>query len=170
MKRQLLVADTNVFLDLLNINAFDLFFDLDFTICTTDLVVYEIKNILQKEKMLHYIEQRRLEIICLASEELHQAAQIQTVRTLRRITDKSVLWVALQRKIMMLTGDEYLRLEAESRGLKVQNSIWVFDELLNTDRISAEIYCKCLNKLIDCNEKLPKQEIEERLTNFNDDN
>lgn len=110
---KLIVTDTNVFFDLMSIEVLPDFFGLDYEICTTDFVLNEISRIDQKEQIQHFIRSKQLIIHKLSPTEIDEVVNLITKRNLRRITDKSVLWKALQLDCRLLTGDKNLRYEAE---------------------------------------------------------
>lgn len=110
---RIIITDTNVFFDMMDIEVLPDFFGLDFEICTTDFVVDEIKHYEQAEQIQNFIRSKKLTVFSFSSEELDQVATIKTKRNLRRIADKSVLWKAKQLECRLLTGDKNLRCEAE---------------------------------------------------------
>ena len=129
---KLFITDTNVFFDLMNIEALPEFFGLDFEICTTDFVVIEILRLEQAEQIQNFIRSKQLTVFNFSADEIEEVVNLKTKRTLRRIADKSVLWKALQLKCKLLTGDKSLRSEAEENGLEVHGSIWVVMMIVET--------------------------------------
>ena len=57
---KLFITDTNVFFDLMNIEALPEFFGLDFEVCTTDFVVSEILRLEQAEQIQSFIRSKQL--------------------------------------------------------------------------------------------------------------
>jgi rRNA-processing protein FCF1 len=106
---KLIVTDTNVFFDMMSIEVLPDFFGLDFEICTTDFVVNEIIRIDQAEQIQNFIRSKQLTVFKLSANEIEEVISMKTKRNLRRITDKSVLWKALQLKCRLVTGDKNLR-------------------------------------------------------------
>ena len=157
---KLFVTDTNVFFDLMNIEALPEFFGLDFEICTTDFVVNEILRLEQAEQIQNFIRSKQLMVFSFSSEEIDEVVNLKTKRMLRRIADKSVLWKALQLKCKLLTGDKSLRNEAEENGLEVHGSIWVVMKIVDAKLLSAEKGIELFERLKIVNDSLPKDEIE----------
>ena len=157
---KLFITDTNVFFDLMNIEALPEFFGLDFEICTTDFVVNEVLRLEQAEQIQSFIRSKQLIVFNFSSDEIEEVVNLKTRRMLRRIADKSVLWKALQLKCMLLTGDKGLRNEAEERGLEVHGSIWVVMKIIDAKLVSAEKGIELFEKLKIVNDSLPKEEIE----------
>ncbi|MEP7267593.1 MAG: hypothetical protein ABI844_08185 [Saprospiraceae bacterium] len=157
---KLFITDTNVFFDLINMEALPDFFGLDFEICTTDFVVNEILHLEQAEQIQNFIRSKQLTVFNFSSDEIDEVVNLKTKRMLRRIADKSVLWKALQLKCPLLTGDKSLRNEAEENGLEVHGSIWIVKLLVDAKILSAVKGIELFEKLKIVNDSLPKEEIE----------
>ncbi len=164
---KLLITDTNVFFDLMNIEALPEFFGLDFEICTTDFVLNEILRLEQAEQIQKFIRSKQLIVFSFSSQEIDEVVNLKTKRMLRRIADKSVLWKALQLNCQLLTGDKSLKNEAEESGLEVHGSIWVVMKIVDSKLVSAEKGIQLYQKLEIVNESLPKEEIEKLIKKLN---
>lgn len=157
---RIIITDTNVFFDMMDIEVLPEFFGLDFEICTTDFVVAEIKYQEQAEQIQNFIRSKKLTVFSFSPEELDEIAAIITKRNLRRIADKSVLWKAKQTGCRLLTGDRNLRYEAEESGLEVNGSIWVIRQLVEANIIKQPKGIELLEKLKIMNSNLPFDEID----------
>lgn len=144
---RIIITDTNVFFDIMDIEVLPDFFGLDFEICTTDFVVDEIKHSEQAEQIQNFIKSKKLTVFSFSPEELDEIAVIVTKRNLRRIADKSVLWKAKQMRCRLLNGDRNLRYEAEESGLEVNGSIWIIRQLIEGNIIKLSKGIKLLEKL-----------------------
>lgn len=163
---KLIVTDTNVFFDMMSIEVLPDFFGLDFEICTTDFVVNEIIRIDQAEQIQNFIRSKQLTVYKLSSDEIEEVVNLKTKRNLRRITDKSVLWKALQLNCRLVTGDKNLRSEAEEQGLEVNGSLWVIRTLVETKIITPVLAVGLLEKLTTVNDSLPKEEIDKLIKKY----
>jgi len=161
---KLLITDTNVFFDMMSIEILPDFFGLDFEICTTDFVVAEIKKIEQADQIQTFIRSKQLTVFKFTVEELEAVLNLKTTRNLRRITDKSVLWKALELKCTLLTGDKNLRNEAQEQGLEVRGSLWVIRILAEKDKIRATQAIQFLELLKSVNGSVPKEEIDKLIS------
>jgi predicted nucleic acid-binding protein len=161
-----LITDTNIFFDLISVEALPEFFGMDFTICTTDFVLDEIKRIDQADLVQQFVRSKQLPVFSFTADELGEVVTIKTTRNLRRIADKSVLWKALQLCCRLLTGDKALRQEAESAGLEVNGSIWVVGKLVEKGIISRETGCAVLERLKIINTSLPKDEMDKLINKW----
>lgn len=157
---KLFITDTNVFFDLINIEALPEFFGLDFEVCTTDFVVSEILRLEQAKQIQSFIRSKQLIVISFSADEIDEIVHLKTKRVLRRIADKSVLWKALQLKCELLTGDKSLRNEAEENGLEVHGSIWVVMMIVEAKLLSVAKGIELYEKLKTVNDSLPKDEID----------
>lgn len=163
---KLIVTDTNVFFDMMSIEVLPDFFGLDYEICTTDFVINEIIKIDQAEQIQNFIRSKQLTVYKLTSDEIEEVVNLKTKRNLRRITDKSVLWKALQLKCRLVTGDKNLRNEAEEQGLEVNGSLWVIRTLVETKIITPTSGAELLEKLKTVNDSLPKEEIDKLIKKY----
>jgi predicted nucleic acid-binding protein len=96
----------------------------------------------------------------------YEVVNLKTKRNLRRITDKSVLWKALQLDCRLLTGDKNLRYEAEEHGLQVNGTLWVIKTLVESNIIEPTNAVLLLEKLKLVNDSLPKDEIEKLIKGY----
>lgn len=163
---KLIVTDTNILFDLMSIGTLSVFFELDYEICTTDFVVNEIIHVDQAEQIQYFIGSKRLTVYKFSAVEIERIISLKTKRNLRRITDKSVLWKALQLNCRLLTGDKNLRNEAEEMGLKVNGSLWVIKLLVEENKISPIEAIELLSKLKKINHSLPKDKLDKLINNL----
>ncbi len=166
MKEKLIITDTNVFFDLINIEALSYFFGLDLEICTTDFVVNEITRPDQHEKIQAFVQANKLTVFTFSSDEMSAVSVMVTKRNLRRIADRSVLWKALELKCKLLSGDSNLRKEAEENGLTVKGSIWVLQQLAINNIVTRPQAVSFLQKLKKINDRLPEDVIDNLIKEF----
>lgn len=82
------------------------------------------------------------------------------------VYDCLALAIAKFRGIVLLTGDRRLRQTAEKEGVMVHGSLWIFDELLRCERITADEYKHFMLELKKHNGdriRLPESEIDKRI-------
>ena len=162
----LIITDTNVFFDIIGIDALPEFFALDFEICTTDFVVNEILMSDQKEQIESFIRAKRLIVLKLSVSDIEDIQQFPTKRYFKGITDKTVLWKSHQLKCPLLTGDKKLRNEAEDLNIEVHGSLWVIIELVEKEIVSHTKGVELLERLKLMNFSLPHDEIDKLLKRF----
>lgn len=161
---KLIITDTNVLFDVIKIGALPEFFSLDYDICTTVFVIEEIKPSGQREMIETFIRAKKLTVIEFTGEDVEEVVNFDNVKGLKRFTDKSVIWKSVQLNCPMLTGDKKMKEIAENIGIEVHGSIWVIDELFNSDLISTKKAIELLEQLMKTNSWLPKNEIEKRIS------
>ncbi len=155
----IIITDTNVFIDLIRSGALSHFFQLNYEICTTDLVVEEVKVPEQQQQLETFQANGRLKIIPLESAEIRDAVQMPTRWELKGIVDRTVLLKAIHLQCMVLSGDGNLRKECEHRGLEVHGAIWVIREIWRTNLAETEYLLEMLDAL-GGNRRLPEKELE----------
>jgi hypothetical protein len=60
---KIIITDTNVFIDLIKSGALDFFFQCPFEVCTTDLVLEEIKPPEQRAHLDRHVVENRLRVL-----------------------------------------------------------------------------------------------------------
>jgi len=157
---KLIITDTSVFFDIIQIQALPEFFALDLEICTTDFVEREIMQSDQREQIELFKRSKQLTVFTLSPEEIEEVKLFQTNRFFKTLPDKTVLWKAKQLKCPLLTCDGKLRNEATEQGITVYGSIWVVITLVEATIISSQKGIELLEKLKLINDRLPLDEIE----------
>ena len=160
---KILITDTNILFDVIKIGALPEFFSLDYEICTTVFVIHEILPSSQKELVETFVRAKKLIVYNFSEEEIEAVQNFNTEKDLKRFTDKSVIWKAVQLNCPMLTGDQRMREVAEKMNIEVHGSIWIIDELVSKALISSEKAIIILEQLLMTNSRLPKDEIEKRI-------
>lgn len=157
---KLIITDTNVFFDIIEIRVLPEFFALDYEICTTDFVINEILKSTQKTEVESFIRAKKLKVIHLNADEVESVVSFQTKRNFKGITDKTVLYKSIELKCPLLTGDKKLRKEAEDWGVEVHGSVWVVSELIKQQIISNEKGIKLYETCKRLSSFLPHDEID----------
>jgi predicted nucleic acid-binding protein len=157
---KLIITDTNVFFDIISIDALPEFFAIDFEICTTDFVVSEILRSHQREQVESFIRAKKLIVFELSIDEIDCIRNFKTTRFFKGITDKTVLWKSQQLNCPLLTGDKKIRNEAEDLNIEVHGSIWVIQKLITDEVVSKQAGTVLLEKLKASNTNLPHHEID----------
>lgn len=164
--KDLIITDTNVFIDLIKAGALEYFMQLEYRILTTGFVVNEINHPEQKATLNRFLTSEGVEIIDFSGEEMLNILRFHTRRNLKRLTDKSVLFLAVQRQCPLLSGDGDLRKEAQDNGLTVFGSLWVIKELVEQAICTPQIGITLLKRLERCNPRLPKKKMEELIAHM----
>ena len=160
----LVVSDTNIFLDLISVNLLDSFFKLPCDFSTTDFVINEIIQPLQLKAIDKFVQAKKLEVVTFDFTEL---STINTMFTNSKnntsMADCSVWYYAKETSGRLLTGDGKLRRSAEADGVKVSGILYIFDNLVEYGILKKHDAADILDQLSQINTRLPKTECEKRI-------
>jgi predicted nucleic acid-binding protein len=157
---KVVITDVSVFFDLYNLQVLSEFFDLDWEILTTDFVYNEIVHEEQIIEFAVFVENQKLHIIKINSEEESQIKNMVLLRPNKSFPDKTVLWKAKQNNCALLTCDSVLRKEAIHQNIEVHGSIWILSQLVENNKITLQNGIKIFEKLKRVNSRLPYNEID----------
>ncbi len=164
--KQIVVDDTNIFIDLHEVGLLDEFFHLPWEVYTTDLVMSKLQCENQRYAVLRFKENGVLHVAQFNFEEIVEISKLQqhfNKKTNVSLTDCSAWYYAKQNGYTMLVGDCKLRHSTIHDGIDVEGIFYVLDMLVETGAIPLEIASEKLALLYKINPRLPKDEIEKRL-------
>lgn len=157
-------SDTNIWIDFQTVDALELPFRLDCTyLMSSDTLNAEW---LKPKGRGPRLVQLGLKAVDITTEEFYYADEIQSKNKRLSVYDCLALAIAKFRGIVLLTGDRRLRQTAEKEGVMVHGSLWIFDELLRCERITADEYKHFMLELKKHNGdriRLPESEIDKRI-------
>ena len=164
---EIIVNDTNIFIDLHSIGLLDALCQLPYEVRTVDFVIDEITDSSQSAALSVLITDGKIRVESFNADELQEIIEEHSnVPGNISITDCSVCYYARKNSATMLTGDRQLRKYAEANKVVVRGILFIFDELVaNTVLTPIEAASK-LRDLLTINSRLPKSEIEKRITNW----
>lgn len=161
---ELVVTDTNIFIDLYSIGMLDLFFELSIVVHTVDFVLSEINNQQQKEAVSKFVDVGKLIVHSFDSDVLERVMLLQNSAGGNvSIVDCLVWYLAKENNYTLLTGDGQLRAKAIQSNVVVKGIIYVFDLLLESGLISRQVAIEKILDLQNKNVRLPKHVISERI-------
>ena len=161
---EIIVNDTNIFIDLQSIGLLRALCDLPYDVGTVDFVVNEIKDLTQAESLATLVREGKIKVESFNIEELAEIIEEHsTVSGNLSVPDCSVCYYARKHSATLLTGDRQLRRYAESNNVTVRGVLFIFDELVAQNIIEAGIAAQKLKELTNINVRLPKSEIEKRI-------
>lgn len=161
---EIVVNDTNIFIDLHSIKLLEHFFELPITVHTVDFVINELTDEEQFDAISKYIDCGKLKVQSLDATELLEVIELQNKAGGNvSITDCAVWNYAKKNNYTLLTGDGQLRKKAIESNVTVKGIIYVFDHLVECNIISPEFAATKLLELNTHNPRLPKTIIQERI-------
>ena len=162
---EIVINDTNIFLDLYDIGLLDIFFRLPIRVHTVDFVVNEISRPNQVQAIQQLIDNGILVVKDYPATNIPDLFQfnVECGGNLT-LTDSTVIFYAQSISgCRILTGDRQLRNQAEERGITVSGILYVFDLLVEHALIQPLEAAQKLEALFRINPRLPKREIEVRI-------
>lgn len=160
----IIVNDTNIFIDLHSIGLLDRFCELPYEIRTVDFVMAEISNPLQHTDIERLVTAGKIRVESFTAEELIEIVdEHSAVSGNLSIPDCSVCYYARKHGVLLLTGDRQLRKYAEAGRLTVKGILFVFDELVSHSVITPAAAAEKLRELYTINVRLPKSKIQRRI-------
>ena len=165
---KIIISDTNIFIDLIELEIFEGLFQLPLEIQTTDFVVYTELDEIKQAVILQAALQKKLTIIESSAEETQEIEKIFNEVKKISITDSSVYYFAKKENAIVLSGDGGLRKFAEGKRLEVRGIIWVFDLFDKHKIYSRKVLVEKMEKLLEINSRLPKNECEKRIKKWSE--
>ena len=164
---EIIVNDTNIFIDLYSIGLLEALCELPYEVRTVDFVIDEITSPGQAEAIVALAKDGKIKIESFDSYELEEIiSEYSTVPGNISIPDCSVCYYARKHASTLLTGDRQLRRYAEATNVEVRGILFIFDELVINKVISPIQTAKKLKELLGINIRLPKAEIEKRINKW----
>ena len=160
----IIVNDTNIFIDLFTSGLLDEFHCLPIEVHTVDFVINELTDDEQRKAVEFFVNSNHLKVHNLSGEEILDVANFQTGNL--SFTDCAVCHYAKKNDYTLLTGDAQLRKQAIKSNVKVKGIIYVFDILVEYQVITPQLAAERISLLYKINQRLPKKEIEERITRW----
>lgn len=155
---RLLIHDANVLIDLLDLGLLDRALDMPYSMETTDLVRFEVQASDQKQALTACIEGGKLSVIASTAQQVLAIHSIHAEHSRLSLADCSVVFHALDRNGIVLSGDGRLRGEAETMRLEVHGTPWVLDQMVEHRVLDATDAIEKLESLMGFNKRLPHKE------------
>ncbi len=163
----IVVNDTNIFVDLISVDLLEASFRLPITFHTVDYVIAEITNEEQKTKINALIRNGSLFVKGFDEVELYEIVSLYDVRCNNvSVTDCAVWYYAKKNNYRILTGDGKLRRSATEDGVIVSGILFITDMLVECNIIDKTVMADKLKRLGNLNKRLPKKLIEERINKY----
>ena len=156
-KKEILINDSCILFDLLDIGLIKDYFQLEYQMFTTKEVIKEITDAVQLSEITKYIS--------LGNLKVDQYGTLESIQLLfdeypgLSFTDCSVLESAIRKNGHIITSDKGLRNISKRRKITIRGVLWIIVELVNNSIISKEIALKSLKIYPEVNIRVPINEI-----------
>lgn len=155
------VKDANILIDLVEGDLLGIWFRLGIETHVPDLVLAEITNPDQRRMVLAMVGAGNLRVGTFSPLQLSQAA-LYKQRYRISLADASAIVLAEFLDATLLSGDKLVREGGQSLDLKVRGLLWMFDELINRELITAADAALRLERIVEAGARLPKDQVEMR--------
>mgnify|MGYP000865122740 CR=1 FL=1 len=155
---RLLIHDANVLIDLLDLGLLDLALTLPYAMETTDLVRLEVQTPDQERALSRCVTSGRLSVLSSSSRQILDIRTIHSEHPRLSLADCSVLYHALDRDGIVLSGDGRLRHETEALHLEVHGTPWILEKMVEHRVLDPQGAINKLTYLMSLNKRLPHKE------------
>lgn len=164
---EIVVNDTNIFIDLYEVGLLDDFFKLPLIVHTTDFVMSEIKDNAQLVAINKHVDAKNLTVRKFSLEEVESIYEfLDKVHGNLSFTDCAVWKYAMDNGYTLLTGDQRLRNQAVGANVTVRGILYIFDLLIEHQVLTPPAGAEKLQLLLSRNPRLPKTPIQERINKW----
>lgn len=160
----ILINDTNIWIDLKFVDLIDEVFKLPYDIGVPNILFEDELREVDGEILL----KNNINILKMTDEEVRETYLMSNDTNQVSFNDLTTLVVAHKRNCILVTGDGNLRRIATKKNVELRGSIWILDQLIDNNIISKEKGIDICNKLISSKRRLPKAELERRISLWKD--
>jgi predicted nucleic acid-binding protein len=158
---QLLISDTNIFIDLEVSGLTELMFQLPETFAVPDILYAE--ELAGQHSALQGLGLRILEI---DAEHMEMAYRYRAQYSQTGQNDLFALALAVQEHCPLLTGDRRLREAAEQEAIPVHGTLWLMERLLAERKISLAEAKQAYERMRESGRRLPWDLVAEQMRRF----
>lgn len=152
------INDANILMDIVKLDLTDIFLTLGFELYTTDFVFAEME-LEQQEQLLS----DKLIKIGASQEDMIAIFELYEQQVGLSYEDCSTWYFAKQMDGILVTGDGKLRKKASASGIEVRGIIYIIEQIKKQKLLSTEDCIEKLRLLAELNDRLPMNEIENRI-------
>lgn len=166
---KIVVNDTNIFIDLIDIGLLDYFIKLPWEFYTTKMVLSELKKKEQHVSIEELVKTFKIKVSEMNGNEVMEIVKLyhkNRETTNVSMTDCSVWFYAKSNHYTLLTGDMKLRKSATKDGVDVHGLLYVFGKMVEHNVLTKHEAAEKLNILKKQNNRLPMSEIEKRIKDW----
>ena len=160
-------SDTNIWIDFQEANHLDHPFRLDYQFFLSKNAYEE--ELLKSEQLRRDLLSNGLQLAEVTEDEFARAMAYEGTYRALSFNDRIALSIAKTRGWILLTGDKPLRNAAEAESVECHGTIWIYDELKVSGKMSEEEFHSAIDDLIKAVEnakcRLPMDELRKRQGN-----
>ena len=157
---KLVVSDTNIFIDLINMGLLGDFFLLPFEISTVDFVIRELKKTGQKDAVMAFEARRKLTIVKFSIAEIEDIYYLQRAACGNISYQDCTIWFCAKKySACILTGDKALTKNARADHIEVHGLLYVLDQIVQNGIAPPELVADKLEELAGDNKRLPEDTV-----------
>ncbi len=153
----IIITDACILIDLIELNLIDQFLQTMQNVYTTNQVVREITDPVQKQKLATIIASGQ--ILTDDTADFSTLLTLQAEYTSLSIPDCSVLELAIRKQGIVFTSDGRLRKACANKGLDFYGVLWIIENLFISNIVNKEIALSKLKLLSIINSRAPLREI-----------
>jgi len=157
--KNIVINDTNIFIDLINVGLLDLFFDLPIKVHTTGFIIHEITDEKQASIINEACTNGYITVKEFSEKELFYFIEEYSGYGKVSLPDISVLFYSEITRYPLITNDGPLRKIAKERGVEVKGLLFVFDMFVKEQLLTATEAKNKLTYLIGNGTRLPEEEV-----------
>ncbi len=161
----LIISDASVLIDIEHGELASFMFSLPYQFIVPDILFLEELE----ERHSHLLQ---MGLLCQTVDSclITEAYNLRFKYPKLSVNDLLALTLASSKKCQLLTGDKALREVATKFNLEVHGTLWLVDQMIYLEKINVDIANIAFQKMKDCGARLPWEEINKRLHNYNADN
>jgi predicted nucleic acid-binding protein len=156
---KVVVNDASVIIDLLYVGLIDEFFTLPYVFHVSDFTFHEITRP-DEERLAGFIDKGVLNLRKFTAQEIREILTIRLRFPGFSVSDSSCIWLSVDLRAVLLTGEKKMRKVAEIYGIESHGTLWVFKELGTGGLIDNRKASSRLARLLEINSRLPRAEVE----------
>jgi predicted nucleic acid-binding protein len=159
------VTDASIFIDLIQVGWIKFLPGIDCEIVTTYEVIAELHD-WQQVILEETIQEQGFSVHPAPEREL--SAWRENLALAKRLSrpDITVLWLAVRMEAMVLTGDKLMRTASTRLHLETHGILWLFDQFIEKQLVTPLEACVGLEVLMEINDRLPREDCEDRLVRW----
>jgi len=136
--KEIVVNDTNIFIDLCKLRLLDGLFALPFEIHTVDFVIGELVEE-QRKAVVSFLEKGKLTIRAFLPNEVATIVRLKsTAGGNLSVTDCAAWYYAKENNYVLVTGDRALRRKAIASDVTVKGILYLFDKFVEENVLTAD--------------------------------